>query len=78
MKPRPIRVEGDIAYVPLTKGYVAIIDVEDVPLVQGQNWCAKRSGKTVYAMRKAPRDINGKQSSIHLHRVLTSAPPQPA
>jgi len=23
---RPIRVEGNIAYVPLTKGYVAVID----------------------------------------------------
>ena len=40
MKPRPIRIEGDVAYVPLTKGYEAIIDVEDVPLVEGRNWHA--------------------------------------
>ena len=30
---RPIRIEGDVAYVPLTKGYEAVIDVAADPLV---------------------------------------------
>ena len=30
---RPIRVEGNIAYVPLTKGCEALIDAADVPLI---------------------------------------------
>ena len=38
---RAIRIEGSVAYVPLTKGYEAIIDVEDVPLVEGWNWSAR-------------------------------------
>lgn len=37
---RPIRIEGDVAYVPLTQGYTAIIDAGDVPLVEGRSWQA--------------------------------------
>jgi hypothetical protein len=39
-KIREIRIEGNIAYVPLTRGYEAIIDAADVPLVEGRNWWA--------------------------------------
>ena len=31
---RQIRVDGDLAYIPLTQGYEAIIDAADVPLVK--------------------------------------------
>jgi AP2 domain/HNH endonuclease len=71
---RPIRVEGDIAYIPLTKGYEAIIDAADVPLVNGCNWQAheKKRGDgsiyTVYAVRFFEGD--GKRTSKRLHRVL--------
>ncbi len=77
---RPIRVEGQVAYVPLTKGYEAIIDAADVPLVDGFNWCADvhhyadGSVKVVYAVRNSPRDENGKQRAIMMHRVLLDAP----
>lgn len=37
-KIREIRIDGNIAYVPLSKGYEAIIDVGDIPLVKGRNW----------------------------------------
>jgi hypothetical protein len=37
-KLRPIRVEGNVAYVPLTKGAEAIIDASDVGLVAGYSW----------------------------------------
>lgn len=72
MKPtRPIRIEGDVAYVPLTKGYVAIIDVEDVPLVQGQNWCAYLDRNTVYAKRKGPMP---ERRTICMHRIIMGDP----
>lgn len=33
LRPRPIRIDGDVAYIPLTKGYEAIIDAAYVHLV---------------------------------------------
>lgn len=71
MASRPIRIEGDIAYVPLTKGYEAVIDAADVPLVEGKNWRALEarrpdgSLRTVYAVRSG---------GVYMHRVLMSAP----
>ncbi|WP_312011350.1 MULTISPECIES: AP2 domain-containing protein [unclassified Bradyrhizobium] len=71
MKKRPITIEGDIARVPLTKGYVAIIDAADVDLVDGYNWHASThpNGTTVYACRKE-RDGAGKWRVIRLHRAI--------
>lgn len=72
---RPIRIEGNIAYVPLTQGYEAVIDAADVPLVAEFNWCAltsryRKSGeiRTVYAVRNTRED--GKLRMIYLHRVI--------
>lgn len=76
---RPIRIEGDVAYIPLTKGYEAVIDVEDVPLVEGRNWTAledrHRDGniRNVYAYR-ATQNGKGKRSTILLHREITKTP----
>lgn len=39
-KIRAIRIIGDIAYIPLTRGMEAIIDSCDAHLVEGWNWCA--------------------------------------
>lgn len=67
MKKRHIIVVGDVAYVPLTKGYTAIIDAADVLLVENRNWHAatpSRSG-TVYARRDG-----SKGRAILLHRVI--------
>ena len=75
---RPIRVVGDIAFVPLTKGYEAIIDAADVHLVEEHNWCAKvfhrkdGSIQTVYAVRS--ERSGGKQHEIRMHRVLADTP----
>jgi hypothetical protein len=72
MKKRPIRIDGDIAFVPLTKGYEAIIDAEDVDLVKGHNWwsevCFKADGslRAVYARS----DTSGMQ---YIHRVIMRA-----
>jgi hypothetical protein len=68
---RPIRVEGNVAYVPLTKGYEAVIDVADVPLVEGVNWQARVMPKTVYAAYA--KWMDGKKKSVYLHRVLMQA-----
>lgn len=71
---RPIRVEGNIAYVPLTKGYTSTIDAADVPLVADKNWCAMVSRRadgsirSVYAVyTKWPGQ------TVLMHRVLLSA-----
>lgn len=75
---RPIRIEGNVAFVPLTHGYEAIIDVEDVPLVSEWVWSARITRRvdgeirSVYAKRtdcaKALRRM------ILLHRTIMDAP----
>ena len=69
---RPIRIVGEIAYVPLTKGYEAVIDVEDVPLVSGHNWYAAPMRNSVYAMRGTR--VGGTYEAIAMHRVLMGDP----
>lgn len=77
-RPRPILIEGDIAYVTLTQGYIAIIDAADAEFVGRWNWSAhihKRSDgaiRKVYA-RRCER-ANGGQRHILLHRGLIDAP----
>lgn len=73
MKPvRPLRIIGNLAFIPLTKGYEAIIDAADAHLVDKWNWVVvlkKFNGK--YAYRSiGPR---GKQKTIYLHRVIMNA-----
>lgn len=69
---RPVRVEGNIAYVPLTKGYEAIIDAADVPLVEGRNWTAVEKTGAVYAYWQ---DCSGpKRRTVYLHRVIMGEP----
>lgn len=71
---RPIRIEGNIAYVPLTKGYEAIIDAADVAEVAGFNWHTRISGKTAYATTNSAKCELGRQRPIWMHRVLMRAP----
>lgn len=77
-KIRPIRLEGNIAYVPLTQGYTAVIDAADVPLVSGTNWTARISRRkngtvyTVYAVRA--KTDEGKQRTVIMHRVIAGTP----
>jgi hypothetical protein len=69
---RPIRIEGEVAYIPLTQGYEAVIDAADAPLVEGFNWYALVQVRTVYACRT---DCStGRHVTIYLHRVLMAAP----
>ncbi|CAN7312189.1 HNH endonuclease [Phenylobacterium sp. LjRoot164] len=70
--PRLVRIEGDIAYVPLTKGYEAIIDASDASLVSDRSWYAQESRTGVYAARS--QTIEGRQKCVLMHRVLLAAP----
>ena len=72
--PRPIRtirIEGDVAYVTLTKGYTAVIDAADVHLVEGRNWSASVDPHAVYAVWTALARKG--QSTVRMHRVITNA-----
>ena len=75
---RPIRIEGNVAYVPLTQGYEAVIDAADVTLVDGFNWFAHvfrrrdRSIRAIYAERRGPH--SGGQTTIIMHRVIDATP----
>ena len=72
LKIRPIRIEGNIAYVPLTKGYEAVIDASDVPIVEKNNWHAMVSPRSVYAAKNSCR--GGKRVMVIMHRLLIQAP----
>lgn len=74
---RRIRIEGDLAYVPLTRGYETIVDAEDVHLVdvvEGCWWRALVRPHTVYAVRHSSRDANGRRRLIYMHRALLGDP----
>lgn len=69
---RPIRIEGDVAYVPLTRGYEAVIDAVDVPLVAGFNWYPIVHPRVVYALRT---DLSGnKKRTVLMHRAILGEP----
>lgn len=67
---RPIRVEGNAAYVPLTRGFVAVIDAEDALLVRDWNWHVSNGlGGLFYASRSATISPSVKKNVL-LHRLI--------
>jgi hypothetical protein len=68
---RDVVIDGDIARVPLTLGYEAVIDAADVPLVVGYDWSVMRSKGKRYARRN--HWTKDKQTTILLHRVIAGA-----
>jgi hypothetical protein len=60
---------NQIVEVPLTKGFVAIVDFEDAEAVLQFKWTALQTKWTVYA-RRTFRHPDGRQGSIYLHRFL--------
>lgn len=70
---RPVRADGAVAYVPLTRGFEAVIDAADVGLVSGFNWQVeiKEKGTLRYAKR-ARRVVDGPGTGvIYLHTVIS-------
>ena len=71
-KIRPIRIETDFAYILLTKGYEAKIDLCDIERVRDYNWCRSIAKYTQYACRVFYSKINNKWvgKNIYLHRFI--------
>lgn len=63
-----VRIEGDIAYVTLTRGKVAIIDAADAEAVGAHLW---HFGKS-YAVRKDTQSLTEKK--VRMHRFLLGMP----
>ena len=70
---RPVRIEGNIAYVPLSQGREAIIDAADAESVGQFNWhCAVTHG-IAYAVRNEVRPCGTKRPQ-YMHRFLLGLP----
>jgi len=57
-----------MAEIPLTRGMVALVDDEDVPLLAGYKWHATWSDKW-YARAMLPRE-EGRKKTVFMHRLL--------
>ena len=69
----PLRTEGAMTEIPLTRGYLAVIDDEHAD-VAGDRWRVLVQPHTCYAVARLPR-LYGKQRSLHLHRLILNAVP---
>jgi hypothetical protein len=64
--------------IPISKGYVAVIDEADVALTQGRKWLANvayrpdGTVRTVYAYRR--QITNGRLRTVYLHRLIAGTP----
>lgn len=63
-----------VVEVPLTKGYVALIDDEDADAVLAHRWCARIADGRAYAMRRDGRRDDGRVRYVYLHRFLMGEP----
>lgn len=68
---RQIVIQGEVAIVPLTQGFVATIDREDIHLIDGHLWAALRRGSKWYAGRSIWR--SGTNDVQLMHRVILAA-----
>jgi hypothetical protein len=67
--PREVLPNGRM-YIPLTRGYAAIIDTVDYPLISGYRWRVKTSAdKQIYAI-----GAKKKGDAVLMHRLITGAP----
>jgi hypothetical protein len=65
--------QEDHVRIPLSRGFYALIDFEDVELASHYNWYACVKPRTVYA-RVNVWTVDGKCHAIMLHELLTSPP----
>lgn len=70
--PRLPIIEGDIARVPLTHGYEAVIDAIDANDVGRHNWCVAIENNNRYAVTNI-RDGN-RVRKVRLHRFIMRPP----
>lgn len=69
---RQVIVDGDIAYVPLTRGLFAIIDASMADNVAKYNWQAIKAPNTNYVSRVSVS--KGIRTTISLHRFVMGFP----
>ncbi len=69
---RQITVVGDKAIVPLTRGFAAQIDTDDLDKVVGYNWFAVVQKHCIYAVRRVA-GVKGKGSKVSMHRTIIQA-----
>lgn len=55
--------------IKLTQGKFALVSDEDYEFLSQWRWYAHKGHKTYYARRNSSR-VNGKQITIHMHRVI--------
>jgi hypothetical protein len=65
---RPIRVEGEVAFITLTQGMETQVDTADLDRLKEHRWCALRLGHHIYASAW----IGGR--NVRLHRFLLAPP----
>jgi HNH endonuclease len=72
------RIVGEVAWVPLTQGYEAQIDLGDLPLVRAWSWSIRKGTNTHYATTNipAPAEMGRRQTSTAMHRMLMGFPPK--
>lgn len=73
-RPNAVRIEGDVAYLTLTKGYETAVDVADLPKVQQYRWHATGQRDHVYVVGYTS-SRHGHRRRLSLHRYLLDAPP---
>jgi hypothetical protein len=63
--------------IPLTKGYVALVDDEDYESLSRFKWYAEEDdgGKRVYAFRNVRDAVTRKRRTISMHRSILGTPP---
>lgn len=71
-KRRPIVIEGDVAYIYGANGKRAIIDAEDVWVVDGRNWDVQ-VGAHPYFKRMHRNQDTGARTLVYLHRLIMRA-----
>ena len=71
---RPIRIMGDMAYVPLTQGYVAVADAADAAVVSGHNWAAhvvrRKDGSIINVYAERTNRTGGRKERVAMHRAI--------
>ena len=60
----------NVVEIPLSAGYVALVDAEDAARVLAFKWTAQKNRRTVYAFRKVRRPDGGR-AKLALHKFLT-------
>lgn len=71
MPARKIALRDGLAFVPLTKGFEAVFDIDDVSIVEGYNWHASVEKYAIYAVRTVV--VDGVKCALGMHRAIMGA-----